>query len=72
MDRTFRLQCKPFAISCLVLFWPPFYFPLLKPKGEWVALFDSYYRSRALVVGGGHVVLPLEHEVVPAWLDKSS
>lgn len=35
-----------------------------------MALFDSFYRSGALVFGGGHVVLPLlQAEVVPAgWL----
>lgn len=34
------------------------------------ALFDSFYRSGALVFGGGHVVLPLlQTEVVPTgWL----
>ncbi|WP_379970476.1 chromate transporter [Ectobacillus sp. sgz5001026] len=33
------------------------------------ALFDSFYRSGALVFGGGHVVLPLlQAEVVPGWL----
>jgi len=38
-------------------------------NGE-VALFDSFYRSGALVFGGGHVVLPLLHaEVVPpGWV----
>ncbi|RKO63440.1 chromate transporter, chromate ion transporter (CHR) family [Caldibacillus debilis GB1] len=37
---------------------------------NWVALFDSFYRSGALVFGGGHVVLPLlQAEVVPSgWL----
>jgi len=35
-----------------------------------IALFDSFYRSGALVFGGGHVVLPLlQTEVVPTgWL----
>lgn len=35
-----------------------------------VALFDAFYRSGALVFGGGHVVLPLlQAEVVPsAWI----
>lgn len=34
-----------------------------------VAVFDAFYRSGALVFGGGHVVLPLLHsEVVPLWL----
>lgn len=35
-----------------------------------VALFDAFYRSGALVFGGGHVVLPLLREafVGPGWL----
>jgi chromate transporter len=39
------------------------------PNGP-VAVFDSFYRSGALVFGGGHVVLPLLHaELVPrGWL----
>lgn len=39
---------------------------------EWVALFDSFYRSGSLVFGGGHVVLPLlEQEFVPSgWLNE--
>ena len=38
--------------------------------GSAVALFDSFYRSGALVFGGGHVVLPLLREafVVPGWV----
>lgn len=41
------------------------------PLGE-VALFDSFYRSGALVFGGGHVVLPLlQAEVVPpGWVTQ--
>ncbi len=37
-----------------------------------VAVFDSFYRSGALVFGGGHVVLPLLHaEVVPpGWVSE--
>ncbi|HRE90861.1 MAG TPA: chromate efflux transporter [Myxococcota bacterium] len=45
--------------------------PLLQtatPARE-LAVFDAFYRSGALVFGGGHVVLPLLHtEVVPHWL----
>jgi chromate transporter len=35
-----------------------------------VALFDAFYRSGALVFGGGHVVLPLLREafVTPGWI----
>jgi chromate transporter len=39
-----------------------------------VALFDAFYRSGALVFGGGHVVLPLLREafVVPGWLSDDA
>src|SRR6516165_4870032 len=35
-----------------------------------IALFDAFYRSGALVFGGGHVVLPLLREafVAPGWV----
>jgi chromate transporter len=38
-----------------------------------VALFDAFYRSGALVFGGGHVVLPLlQSEVVaPGWVTNA-
>ena len=37
-------------------------------------LFDAFYRSGALVFGGGHVVLPLLREAVvtPGWIDDSA
>jgi len=40
--------------------------------GHALTLFDSFYRSGALVFGGGHVVLPLlEAEVVPrGWISE--
>ncbi|WP_058308306.1 chromate efflux transporter [Gracilibacillus massiliensis] len=39
---------------------------------QWLAMFDSFYRSGALVFGGGHVVLPLlEQEFVPTgWISE--
>ncbi len=38
--------------------------------GQPIALFDSFYRTGALVFGGGHVVLPLLHASVvpPGWV----
>lgn len=38
------------------------------------ALFDAFYRSGALVFGGGHVVLPLLRQafVTPGWISDSS
>jgi chromate transporter len=39
-----------------------------------VTLFDAFYRSGALVFGGGHVVLPLLREafVAPGWLSDDA
>lgn len=39
-----------------------------------VALFDAFYRSGALVFGGGHVVLPLleAETVATGWVDEST
>jgi chromate transporter len=39
-----------------------------------IALFDAFYRSGALVFGGGHVVLPLLREafVAPGWLSDDA
>lgn len=49
--------------------------PILAPASgqSWLMVADSFYRSGALVFGGGHVVLPLlQSEVVPTgWLDVS-
>ncbi len=50
--------------------------PLLRALTAWsgVALFDAFYRSGALVFGGGHVVLPLLREafVTPGWLSDDA
>ncbi|MCM3707612.1 MULTISPECIES: chromate transporter [Cytobacillus] len=68
---------KGFATGCLVLFFALLIvLPVLREVTalEWVALFDSFYRSGSLVFGGGHVVLPLlEREFVPAgWLSEET
>lgn len=47
--------------------------PLLaRGHSQFLALFDSFYRSGSLVFGGGHVVLPLlKAEVVnPGWISS--
>lgn len=50
--------------------------PLLRSltSSSGVALFDAFYRSGALVFGGGHVVLPLLREafVTPGWLSDDA
>jgi chromate transporter len=58
-----------FACICLFLFFGLLIvLPILAKitSLEWLFMFDSFYRSGALVFGGGHVVLPLlEREFVP-------
>jgi chromate transporter len=50
--------------------------PLLNTLIHWqgLALFDAFYRSGALVFGGGHVVLPLLREatVTPGWVSDDA
>ena len=50
--------------------------PLLRNlgAGSGAALFDAFYRSGALVFGGGHVVLPLLQEafVTPGWVSDDA
>jgi chromate transporter len=43
-------------------------------KAQSVAWFDAFYRSGALVFGGGHVVLPLLKQAVvaPGWVDQET
>lgn len=61
---------------CLAIF---FLLLLLLPwlaalTGDWaLAVFSAFYRSGALVFGGGHVVLPLLREAVvaPGWISES-
>jgi chromate transporter len=63
---------RRFGLACLALFFVLLLgLPLLRTvDGQPVALFDAFYRSGALVFGGGHVVLPLLHTTVvdPGWV----
>jgi chromate transporter len=63
---------RPTAVASLVLFAALLAgLPLLALAGNGLAvqLLDAFYRSGALVFGGGHVVLPLlQAEVVPTGL----
>ncbi|MDQ6597523.1 chromate efflux transporter [Bacillus salipaludis] len=70
VSRTLALVCLTFFFGLLFLL------PILRDvtASHTIALFDSFYRSGALVFGGGHVVLPLlEKEFVPqGWISKES
>jgi chromate transporter len=50
--------------------------PLWRSLGAppWIALLDAFYRSGALVFGGGHVVLPLLRDafVAPGWVSDGT
>ena len=64
---------KPVGLFCLAAFFLILVFlPLVASSlhAQALALFDAFYRSGALVFGGGHVVLPLlQAEVVkPGWV----
>ncbi|MCF6410330.1 chromate transporter [Pseudalkalibacillus salsuginis] len=66
---------KRFGTICITLFFGLLaLLPFLREitGAHWIAMFDSFYRSGALVFGGGHVVLPLlEREFVPTgWLSE--
>lgn len=64
--RTGVIAFVAFAVLLAVSFWP---------RGDSVAsMFNAFYRSGALVFGGGHVVLPLLSEAVvePGWISKES
>jgi chromate transporter len=48
--------------------------PATQEFSQGIALFDAFYRSGALVFGGGHVVLPLLSDafVTPGWVSQES
>jgi chromate transporter len=66
ISRRFGMVCLSLFIGLLLLL------PILREVTSlnWIAMFDSFYRSGSLVFGGGHVVLPLlEREFVPTgWI----
>jgi chromate transporter len=63
-------------LALTVFFLILFGLPIWRGHGapQDVALFDAFYRSGALVFGGGHVVLPLLREafVTPGWVSDDS
>jgi chromate transporter len=58
------------GIVCLALFFVLLAVSLVPMRGGALALWDAFYRSGALVFGGGHVVLPLLRDAVvaPGWV----
>ena len=65
------------GIAALIVFFALlFILPLVRNLGivPGATLFDAFYRSGALVFGGGHVVLPLLREafVTPGWVSDDA
>jgi chromate transporter len=60
-----------FAIGSLIIFTALLAASFLHASGN-LALFNAFYRTGALVFGGGHVVLPLLHDAVvqPGWVPQ--
>ncbi len=68
---------RPIGLLALTTFFILLFgLPFLTAVGhsQAVALFDAFYRSGALVFGGGHVVLPLLREatVTPGWVSDDA
>lgn len=63
------------GLACLVLFAGLLLgLPLVASQGGGLAVVEAFYRSGALVFGGGHVVLPLLEEAVvePGWITQDA
>jgi chromate transporter len=63
-------------LALIAFFVLPAGLPILRhiDASQGLALFEAFYRSGALVFGGGHVVLPLLREafVTPGWISDSA
>lgn len=62
------------AVACLAAFFLLLGIAFLAADRGIFALFAAFYRSGALVFGGGHVVLPLSRDAVvaPGWISDSA
>jgi chromate transporter len=62
------------GIACLATLFILLAFAFVPAPASLLALFNAFYRSGALVFGGGHVVLPLLRDAVvtPGWVSDTS
>jgi chromate transporter len=62
------------GMTCLAAFFVLLAVAFVPAGRTPLGLFDAFYRSGALVFGGGHVVLPLLRDAVvgPGWISDSS
>ncbi len=64
------LRHRRAGTACLAVFLALLALAFWAPHTGWLAVFGAFYRSGALVFGGGHVVLPMLRDalVVPGWV----
>ena len=69
---TRRAGFAALVLFAALLLIPPLVVPATSSQA--LALFDAFYRSGALVFGGGHVVLPLlqAQVVAPGWVNNEA
>ncbi len=62
------------GVACLAAFFALLALSFVPVQNGMLALFAAFYRSGALVFGGGHVVLPLLRDAVvaPGWVSDNS
>ena len=65
---------RRWGFACLAAFLALLALSFVPVRGGALALFDAFYRSGALVFGGGHVVLPLLRDAVvaPGWVSDNA
>jgi chromate transporter len=65
---------RSFAIGCLIAFFVLLGIAFVPVRAESIMLWNAFYRSGALVFGGGHVMLPLLRDavVVPGWVSENA
>jgi chromate transporter len=62
------------GVACLAAFFALLALSFVPVQDGMLALFAAFYRSGALVFGGGHVVLPLLRDAVvaPGWVSDNA
>ena len=73
-DRPVMPVSRKVGAACLIAFFALLAIAFIPVPPGAVGLFDAFYRSGALVFGGGHVVLPLLRDAVvsPGWVPDST
>jgi chromate transporter len=71
---TVPVSCRVGGITLCLFLLLLLILPATRDLSQGIGLFDAFYRSGALVFGGGHVVLPLLSNafVTPGWVSQET